>query len=175
MIALLAVAVAAGPETEAERYLAWYVAGEHERLWEAATDRYRARTCLGRPEACPRLDTPLGTPIDRRFSCERAPDRCTLVRTDRYATPPWPGSEALELDWIVTTDLAGRFDGVAVDPREPGAGAAAAIRAGGVLCGMATTFLVVAGALFALLGTGRVDPPPPAASPADPVSPAVDS
>ncbi|WP_410965852.1 hypothetical protein, partial [Salmonella sp. SAL4438] len=85
------------------RYLEWYAAGDRERLWEAASDRYRDEICGGRPEDCPHLDgVPLGNPIDRRLDCDRR--RCTFVRRDAYATPPLPWSKATEIEWIVTTD-----------------------------------------------------------------------
>lgn len=154
MIALVAVAVGAPRAPDLERYLEWYAAGERERLWDAASDRYRDRTCGGRPETCPSLgDVALGTPLARTFSCHR--DRCTFTRRDEYPAPPFPGSQATEVDWIVTTDLAGRFEGVAVDYREPGAAARSLGWTLGLACGIVATLLAAWGALFALLRAGR--------------------
>lgn len=150
-----AAAEARPTEATAEQYLEWYAAGEHDRLWEAASERYREQTCLGERERCPDLGRiPLGERQQARMSCGSERRGCTWTRTDRYDAPPLPYSEATELDWIVTTDLEGRFAGVAVAPREPGASARALGRMGGLGCGLATTFALVWALLLALLQIG---------------------
>jgi hypothetical protein len=153
MIALFAVAFAAPAPEDLERWLEWYAAGERERLWEVASDRYRSETCGGDPDDCPQLDAPLGTPTDRRFSCDRR--RCTFVRRDVYTAPPLPWTQVTEVDWIVTSDLAGRFEGVAVDFQEPGEAARSLGWVLGLGCGIVATLLAAWGALFALIRAGR--------------------
>jgi hypothetical protein len=156
MIALLALAVAAPRKSELERYLEQYAAGELDALWEAASPEYRERTCLGDVTQCPDLGRiPLGTPTRSQLSCGRR--SCRLVRTDTYDAPPLPHSPAVELDWIVTTDLEGRFAGVAVDPRvprTPGAALRSVGRLLGLGCGILTSALLGWGALFVLLRAG---------------------
>jgi hypothetical protein len=80
------------------------------------------------------------------------------VRHDTYATPPLPWSQATELDWIVTSDLAGRFEGVAVDFDEPGASARTLGWFLGLGCAVVATLVAGWAALFVLLRVGSRRP-----------------
>lgn len=101
-------------EQRMEQYLAWAAAGDVERLWEAGTEDYRQRDCLWDPSGCPALPSlPSGVRLQTRMSCSALWDRCTWIRTDRYARPPLEDSEVL-LDWSIQTDLQGRFAGISV-------------------------------------------------------------